>query len=124
MAVARSPTCRVIPFSAYHVWAGQLQVLGVALFEVLGQVDAIVGRPRLFAERHDLEIAVGVVGRQPLAEPVADHAVADDHHGLPLGCVRDHRRVLVLAVDEWWARRGRSRFHPSRAARTRAAQAL
>ena len=63
--------------------AGQLQVLGVTLLEVFRQVHPIVGRPRLLAERHDLEVAIGVVGHQPLAEPMAHHAVADHHDGLP-----------------------------------------
>ena len=46
------------------------------------QSDAVVSRPRLFAERDDPIAALGVELDQPLAKALADHAVADDDDGL------------------------------------------
>ena len=70
------------------------------MLEVLGEVDAVVGRPRLLAERDDLVVAVGVELDEALAEAMAHHAVADDHdrllslasHGGRLRWVRAHRK--------------------------------
>src|SRR5262249_50301819 len=104
--------------------ACELEVLGIAPLEVFCQVDAIICRTRLFAERHKLKLAAGIVGDHPLAETVADHAVADHHHGLPVLLCRDHFRVPVLALKTWPARAGPITISSSRATRIRTAQAL
>ena len=78
--------------------AGQLQMAGIAALEVLREVDAIVGGAGLLAERHDLIALVEVVLHQPLAEPVADHPIADHHDGLPHAILGDHWSGLPIAV--------------------------
>ena len=58
---------------------GQHQLLGVAVGEERRQADAVVGGARLLAERDDANASLGVELDEPLAEALADHAVADDN---------------------------------------------
>ena len=108
ISVARSPTNRrdavlLVPVAA----SASGELLGLAMLEVFGEVDAIVGGPRLLAKGDDLEVAVGVELDKALAEAMADHAVADDHHRLlslanheGLRSMRAHRR----GWSEWGAK--------------------
>lgn len=54
------------------------QGFGVAAVEVLGEMHAVIGAQRLFAEYMDLETLQSTIGDQLLDTVVADHAVADD----------------------------------------------
>ena len=74
------------PFAHMHRrrrWQrGQGEVRGADAGEVVAQVNAVVGGPRLVAEHADR----GARHRcRELSEAVADHAVANHHH-LPAGC--------------------------------------
>jgi len=62
------------------------QPIPVAVSEELRQADAVVGGTGLLAERDDSPAACRIEPDQPLAEAVADHAVADDDDGFPLLC--------------------------------------
>ena len=48
------------------------------MFKIFGEVDAIVGGARLFAEGDDIAGSLGVEFEEPFAEAMPDHAVADD----------------------------------------------
>ena len=99
MAVAWSPTKSVIAFSWYHS-PGQHQRRGVAMREILRQVDSVVGRAGLLAEGHDPIIPIAIVRRQPLAEPMANHPIADHDHGLPVGVriVGNHVHFILILL--------------------------
>jgi hypothetical protein len=69
----------------------QGQVLRRAAAEKFAEMHPIVGQPRLLAEHGDRETLVRAALHQRLDELVADHAVADDHDGLP-AVIRFHWR--------------------------------
>src|SRR5262249_30424838 len=56
----------------------QRELFGAAMFEVLGEIDAVVSGTRFFAKRDDLTRSAGVEFDQAFAEAMPDHAVADD----------------------------------------------
>ena len=80
---------------------GEHQLLGVAMGEERRQPDAVVGRPRLLAERDDAEPPLGVELDEPLAEALADHAVADDDDGLLLRRVSWRTFMLGRTAERW-----------------------
>ena len=61
---------------------------------VRGEMHAVVRRAALLAEAHDAETPVAIVRREPLAEAMSDHPVADDDDGARVGAGRrDAHRV-------------------------------
>ena len=80
------------------------------MLEVFRQVDAIVGRPRLLAERDDLAVALGVELDEPLAEAMPDHAVADDHDGLRSLANHDEPLPTIAVARNRTARRTQIRY--------------
>ena len=55
----------------------QSELLGLAMFKVLGQIDAVVCRPGLFAKCDHLIIAITVKLDELFAKAMAHHAVTD-----------------------------------------------
>ena len=82
--LARSPTCRVIPLSAYHVSQASFRCSASRCSKYFDRLTRSYAGRRSSQNVTTSKSAVDVVGRHPFAEPVADHAVADHHHGLPL----------------------------------------
>jgi hypothetical protein len=77
------------------LWGRKGESFGLAVLEVLGEVHAVVGGPRFFAEGHNVAGAVAVELDEALAEAVPHHAVADHDHGF--AGLRGHReRVLSV----------------------------
>jgi hypothetical protein len=77
----------------------QSELFGPAMLEVPGQMDAIVGGPRLLGERHDLELVVLVEVQQALAEAMSHHAIADNHYRLY--SITAHAQYLPTAIGIW-----------------------
>ena len=61
------------------VVAGQREPAAVPVLGVAGQPDPVVGGVGLLGQHGDPPRRLGVARPQRLDEPVADHAVADDH---------------------------------------------
>ena len=100
MTTARSPTCSVIPLSAYHSSQASFRCSASRVSKYFEQVHAIVGGSRLLAERDDLEHG-GPRHSRPAARRTG---------GRPCRCRsrprssardvrRDHRRGLSMAVS-------------------------
>ena len=70
----------VVPFGV-----GEGKLLGLAVVEVFGEVDAVVSGAGFFAEGDDLPLSLGVEFDEPFAKAMTDHAVADDNHSLLAG---------------------------------------
>jgi len=57
----------------------QRQIGGALAGKERRQADAIVGRPRLFADDRDVEIGGAALADQELDESMPDHAISDDN---------------------------------------------
>ena len=55
---------------------GEREVLDAGAGEILGEVDAVIGQPRLFREHGDRKVAGSVLG-QRFEKTLTDHAVAN-----------------------------------------------
>ena len=76
MAATGSPEYSSMPFLSKNSRVVSVRSSTLDPEKILGEVDAVVGQPRLFREHGDREVAWTVLG-QRFEEPLADHAVPD-----------------------------------------------
>jgi hypothetical protein len=61
-------------------FVGEREILFALTREQCGELNAVVGRTRLFAQYGDVEFVM--LGNQPLQQALTDHSVADDDQSL------------------------------------------